>query len=69
MTAKQARIAASIDSAMQPLIRANKDDVAILAGMSNGAQEAPLADVPLRVYVSGALTTWIVCSPSCPVSP
>ena len=33
MTAKQIRIAASIDSAMQPLIRAGKDDVAILVGM------------------------------------
>ena len=33
MTAKQIRIAASIDSAMQPLIRNGKDDVAILAEM------------------------------------
>lgn len=33
MTAKHIRIAASIDSAMQPLICAGKDDVAILAGM------------------------------------
>jgi hypothetical protein len=34
MTAKQIRIAASIESAMQPLIRADKDNVAILVGMS-----------------------------------
>ena len=35
MTAKQVRTAARIDSAMQPLLRAGKDDVAILTGMSN----------------------------------
>ena len=34
MTAKQVRIAARIDSAMQPLLRAGKDDIAILSGMS-----------------------------------
>jgi hypothetical protein len=33
VTAKQIRIAASIDSAMHPFLRADKDDVAILAGM------------------------------------
>jgi len=35
MTAKQARIAARIDDAMQPLIRDDKDDIAILTGMSD----------------------------------
>lgn len=35
MTAKQARIAARIDAAMQPLLRDGKDDVAILTGMSD----------------------------------
>ncbi len=35
MTSKQLRIAARIDAAMQPLIRDNKDDVAILTGMSD----------------------------------
>lgn len=35
MTGKQARIAARIDTAMQPLLRSGADDVAILAGMSD----------------------------------
>jgi hypothetical protein len=35
MTGKQARIAARIDSAMQPFLRAGEDDIAILAGMSD----------------------------------
>lgn len=35
MTAKQIRIAASIESAMQPLLRAGKDDIAILAAMGD----------------------------------
>ncbi len=35
MTAKQIRTATRIDSAMQPLLRAGKDDVAILTGMSD----------------------------------
>ena len=35
MTAKQARIAARIDAAMQPLLRDGKDDIAILTGMSD----------------------------------
>ena len=35
MTGKQARIAARIDIAMQPLLHSGADDVAILAGMSD----------------------------------
>ncbi len=35
MTAEQTGIAARIDGAMQPLLRADKDDIAILAGMSD----------------------------------
>lgn len=35
MTGKQARIAARIDIAMQPLLRGGADDVAILTGMSD----------------------------------
>ena len=35
MTGKQARIAARIDTAVQPLLRSGADDVAILAGMSD----------------------------------
>ncbi len=35
MTGKQARIAARIDAAMQPLLRSDADDVTILAGMSD----------------------------------
>lgn len=35
MTAEQTRVAARIDSAMQPLLRAGKNDIAILTGMSN----------------------------------
>jgi hypothetical protein len=35
MTGKQIRIAIRIDTAMQPLLRAGKDDVAILMGMSD----------------------------------
>ena len=35
MTGKQARIAARIDSAMQPLLLAGMDDIGILAGMSD----------------------------------
>jgi hypothetical protein len=34
MTGKQDRTAARIDTAMQPLLRDNADDVAILTGMS-----------------------------------
>ena len=33
MTAKQIRIAASIDRAMKPFMSTGKDDIAILAGM------------------------------------
>jgi hypothetical protein len=35
MTGKQARIAVRIDAAMQPLLRDDADDIAILAGMSD----------------------------------
>ena len=35
MTAEQTRIAARIDSTMQPFLRTGKDDITILAGMSN----------------------------------
>ena len=35
MAGKQARIAARIDAAMQPLLRDGKDDIAILTGMSD----------------------------------
>jgi hypothetical protein len=35
MTGKQARTAARIDAAMQPLLRDNADDVAIFTGMSD----------------------------------
>ncbi len=35
MTGKQARIAARIDAAMQPLLRDDADDIAILTGMSD----------------------------------
>ncbi len=35
MTGKQIQTAARIDSAMQPLLRAGKDDIAILTGMSD----------------------------------
>ena len=35
MTGKQIQTAARIDSAMQPLLRAGKDDIAILMGMSD----------------------------------
>lgn len=35
MTGKQARIAVSIDAAMQPLLRDDADDTAILVGMSD----------------------------------
>lgn len=35
MTGKQARIAARIDAAMQPLLRDNTDDIAILTSMSD----------------------------------
>jgi hypothetical protein len=35
MTGKQIRTAARIDSAMQPLLRAGKDDIAILTDMSD----------------------------------
>lgn len=35
MTAKQIRTAARIDSAMRPLLRDGKDDVAVLTGMSD----------------------------------
>jgi hypothetical protein len=35
VTAKQIRIAARIDAAMQPLLRDGKDDIAILTGMSD----------------------------------
>lgn len=48
MIAKHIRIAASIDSAMQPLICAGKDDVAILAGMGEQFADVfdALADTP-----------------------
>jgi len=35
LTGKQNRTAACIDSAMQPLLRAGKDDIAILTDMSD----------------------------------
>ena len=35
MTDKQIQIAARIDSAMQPLLRASKDDIAIFMSMSD----------------------------------
>ncbi len=35
MTGKQARTAARIDAAMQPLLRDGADDIAILTGMSD----------------------------------
>ena len=35
MTGKQARIAARIDAAMQPLLRDGKDDIAVLTAMSD----------------------------------
>jgi hypothetical protein len=35
MTGKQIRTAARIDSAMQPLLRAGKDDIAIFTDMSD----------------------------------
>ncbi len=39
MTGKQARTAARIDAAMQPLLRDGKDDIAVLAGMSDHMAE------------------------------
>jgi hypothetical protein len=39
MTGKQARIAARIDAAMQPLLRDGKNDIAILSGMSDHMTE------------------------------
>ena len=46
MTAKQIRIAASIDSAMQPLISAGKDDVVILAGMGEHMADFNIFSTP-----------------------